>query len=137
LPLCRVCLNLASPLGPVAELLWLQSIGVDALAVASAGHKPPVRGKPRRRARVKPPSDVPEPGSSNEFERIHAAAVAAFGHPYPATASGQALYWDELIASFARAHGADLTAKVFGVEVRTGRELIFDCPVYNPERKVR
>jgi len=109
----------------VAELLWLQSIGVDALAVASAGHKPLARGKPRRRARAKPPSEVAEPGASNEFVRIHAAAVAVFGRLYPATASGQAQYWDELITSFARAHGADLTAKVFGVEVRTGRELLF------------
>ena len=37
LPLCRACLELLLPLGPVAELLWFQSMGVDALALASAG----------------------------------------------------------------------------------------------------
>jgi hypothetical protein len=35
LPLCRPCSDAVTPLGPVAELLWFQSMGVDALTAAS------------------------------------------------------------------------------------------------------
>jgi hypothetical protein len=45
LPLCQPCAGAVMPLGPVAELLWFQSMGVDALSTASsrsgAGISPP------------------------------------------------------------------------------------------------
>jgi hypothetical protein len=69
-----------------------------------------------------------ESGPSHKFERIRAVAIAAFGRPYPATAAARAVYWDDLISSFARVHGADLTAKVFGVEVQTARALMLHSP---------
>jgi len=40
LPLCQPCFALVLPLGPVAELLWFQSMGVDALSAASRGNLP-------------------------------------------------------------------------------------------------
>ncbi len=35
LPLCQACFAAVMPLSPVAELLWFQSMGVDALCAAS------------------------------------------------------------------------------------------------------
>ena len=35
LPICQACFAAVMPLGPVAELLWFQSKGVDALCAAS------------------------------------------------------------------------------------------------------
>ncbi len=62
--------------------------------------------------------------AADEFDRIQSAAMAAFRRPYPGSAAGQALYWDDLISSFARVHGAGLAAKVFGIEPLTVRELV-------------
>ncbi len=36
LPLCAVCFETVRQLGPVAELLWFQARGVDALGMASS-----------------------------------------------------------------------------------------------------
>jgi hypothetical protein len=66
-----------------------------------------------------------EAGGVSEFARIQEAALAASKRPYPATAAGQALYWDEVLTSFIRAHGAELAAEVFGIEVQTARKLLY------------
>lgn len=54
-----------------------------------------------------------------EFDLIFRAAVAAAAGPYPVLLMQRANFWDDVISSFARAHGADLAAKVFGVEIET------------------
>ena len=80
-------------------------------------------GRAMKRRRAKPSEDAPTYGASREHQRIHAAALAACVRPYPATARGQAFYWDELISTFARIHGVSLTVKVFGVEAKTASEV--------------
>ncbi len=52
LALCEPCFALVLPLGPVAELLWFQSMGVDALSAASRGNLP--AGDPRLEDRTLP-----------------------------------------------------------------------------------
>ncbi len=63
--------------------------------------------------------------SVSELARIREAAIAAAKRPYPDTAQEQAAYWDELLNSFVRAHGAELAAEVFGIELSTARALFY------------
>ncbi len=77
-----------------------------------------------KRATAKPHSGLLKTCAADEFDRIQSAAMAAFRRPYPGSAVGQALYWDDLISSFARVHGSGLAAKVFGIEPITVRERV-------------
>ncbi|MGB8871344.1 MAG: hypothetical protein WCC96_19165 [Rhodomicrobium sp.] len=61
----------------------------------------------------------------SELARIREAAIAAAKRAYPETAQEQAAYWDELLTSFIRAHGAELAAEVFGIELSTARALLY------------
>ncbi len=61
----------------------------------------------------------------SELARIREAAIAAAKRAYPETAQEQAAYWDELLNSFVRAHGAELAAEVFGIELSTARALLY------------
>ncbi|MGO8778929.1 MAG: hypothetical protein ACLQKK_08455 [Rhodomicrobium sp.] len=61
----------------------------------------------------------------SEFARIREAAIAAAKRAYPESAQEQAAYWDELLTSFVRAHGAELAAEVFGIEFSTAQALLY------------
>jgi hypothetical protein len=63
--------------------------------------------------------------SVSELARIREAAIAAAKRAYPKTAQEQAAYWDELLTSFIRTHGAELAAEVFGIELSTARALLY------------
>jgi hypothetical protein len=48
LPICQACFAVVTPLGLVAELLWFQSMGVDALCAASRRSAASAAGVTRR-----------------------------------------------------------------------------------------
>ncbi len=61
----------------------------------------------------------------SELARIREGAIAAAKRAYPETAQEQAAYWDELLTCFIRAHGAELAADAFGIELSTARALLY------------